>query len=166
MKTRKRLTYYCIPSSQLGHPGYVIEQFPIPMGEDKHDMIKYVIFEQFDSEAQMRTRVLIHWTQAFQYMLAKWPKYGSVTGVVTDGGRTVWAKSLTAAFDHNYPDGPKGWNHAPDLLRKTCRIVELNGGSGLLHIIGHDQWMAYRNNELFDDLQAQCKVEYKSGQFT
>lgn len=159
-ETRKRIDFLEHPCSHLGLPGYVMEQFPVPGKGGITDPIEFVLFDQFDQDAQMPIRVMIHWTRTFKYILSKWPAHGSVRAVITRSGRMVSTETLTAHFDSNHPKAPRGWDSAPDLLRKTFRIVDLSDRAPLLQLKFHAEWMFDRDDAKFFMKQVDAMESY------
>lgn len=103
--------------------------------------IKYVVFENFDSEAQMMVETLVHWTKWTEYIHKKWPNAHTISALILeDGQRLYLPKSYTIGF---YND--ETWNKAPTICKSVFKIT--NSYNVALEIVGVDEWSRSRRDD-------------------
>ena len=108
-------------------------EFPyhITQHAEGNERVKQVVFKHFCSVSQMVVEIAVHWTNAWEYMMAKAPGYHTVCAVVTEGGRTVYAKTYSPS---SVSDAE--WAARPKVLQGAHSINALCSERPLLSLVG------------------------------
>lgn len=94
-----------------------------------------VVFERWDTVANMSVEVVVPYQQWTEYTKKAWPKGGRVCAVILTNGRHVLAESM-----HMGHDCADSYDKAPILCRDAFYIRTLGGDATLLEIVGTREW--------------------------
>lgn len=113
--------------------------------EKDSDNVHKVVFEHFCPEAQMTVEIHVHWTNAWEYMMAKAPGYHSVTAVILNSGQRVHCdtRRCSSVGDEEYKARPK-------LLQSPIGIYAY-GGTPMLWIRGGTEFAYSKRDQAARD---------------
>lgn len=137
---------------------YTVLGFDTPQGHVNHhelvrhryswlkSAIKSVVFETYDSEAQMLVEIVVHWTRFTEYTKKKWPAGGSVKAVLLDDGTRVYAEERFCGHTDK-----KSYEAAPLICRDSFKILTMGGCYPLIEVAGVEQWLYSKRDQAATD---------------